>query len=150
MSMKRMDIDIVTKPLVLSLHGITGPVVNYDYAGAGVALMDTLWKEVADKALQTAGINHWVYDDAQSIFTAVVLTADPPAECVLTHRNLVLRQYAYWKHIGPYSELVNVYDAISDELEARDLRPCHPFVDIYGHWNEDESKLETEIHIGLE
>ena len=60
-----------------------------------------------------------------------------------------LTKYAYWKHIGPYTELKDAYDGMNSELEKRILNSYYPFLEIYGHWTEDENKLETEIIFSL-
>jgi hypothetical protein len=35
-------------------------------------------------------------------------------------------------------------------MAKRGLKPAPPHVEIYGHWTDDESKLETEIVYGME
>ena len=35
------------------------------------------------------------------------------------------------------------------ELEKRNMKFYYPFLEIYEHWNEDETKLETEILFAL-
>jgi effector-binding domain-containing protein len=71
-------------------------------------------------------------------------------ETSLEKKQVTLQKYAYWKHIGPYSELKNVYSQIEAKLKELGLTPSCPNMEIYGHWNEDETKLETEIFISVE
>ncbi len=32
-----------------------------------------------------------------------------------------------------------------DKLKRKGLEPILPYIEIYGHWTNDESKLETEL-----
>jgi hypothetical protein len=34
---------------------------------------------------------------------------------------------------------------MTDEIKRRGFETTLPYVEIYGHWNNDESKLETEL-----
>jgi hypothetical protein len=36
-----------------------------------------------------------------------------------------------------------------DELKIRGFDTCLPYVEIYGHWTNDETRLETELLISL-
>ena len=35
------------------------------------------------------------------------------------------------------------------ELENRGLETILPYIEVYGHWNNDETKLETELYMCL-
>lgn len=49
-------------------------------------------------------------------------------------------------HRGPYAELHVAHRAISDWCATHGRRPAGPRWEIYGHWREDPSELETEVH----
>ena len=143
-----MALEIINKPFGITLHGFSGKVLNKDYASAGRPLMDALWKEVRIKEIKNKGINFWVYDKHDILFTGVELEQDVD-DTSLEIKNIALSKYAYWKHIGPYSKLKDAYSAMHIELEKRGINFYYPFLEIYGHWTNDETKLETEILFSL-
>jgi effector-binding domain-containing protein len=144
-----MMLEIINKPFIVTLHGFEGKVLNKDYASTGRLLMDPIWKEVKSKGIKNKGINYWVYDKNDMLFTGVELEQEAPADSAMEVKKINLIQYAYWKHIGPYSKLKNAYDAMHSELEKRNINFYYPFLEIYGHWTNAETKLETEIIFSL-
>ena len=38
---------------------------------------------------------------------------------------------------------------MNEEIKSRGLETTLPYVEIYGHWNSDETKLETELLMSL-
>lgn len=40
-------------------------------------------------------------------------------------------------------------EAMRDELKERGLEVISPYIEIYGHWTADETRLETELLMGL-
>jgi effector-binding domain-containing protein len=144
-----MALEIINKPFDVTLHGFSGKVLNKDYAGTGSPLMDAMWKEIKSKGIKNKGINYWVYDKNEMLFTGVELEHDVPPDSNLELKKISLSQYAHWKHIGPYSKLKSAYDAMHSELEKKVVSFYYPFLEIYGHWTNDETKLETEILFSL-
>jgi hypothetical protein len=49
-------------------------------------------------------------------------------------------------HRGDYAEMGRTHQAVNDFIDARGLRRAGPSWEIYGHWREDPSELETEIY----
>jgi effector-binding domain-containing protein len=49
-------------------------------------------------------------------------------------------------HRGPYTELGLTHRAVRDWCAAHGRRLAGPRWEIYGHWREDTSELETEIY----
>lgn len=49
-------------------------------------------------------------------------------------------------HRGPYAELDAAHRAVRDWCAAQGHQLAGPRWEIYGHWREDPSDLETEIH----
>lgn len=86
----------------------------------------------------------------KSFFTGVELLNPIPTVADLETKFVKLTRYASWKHIGPYYRLKEAYAAMKSELKAMEINYHYPLIEIYGHWNEDESKLETEILFSLE
>ena len=63
------------------------------------------------------------------------------------HIPVRFEKYAYYKHVGPYERLGEAYAAIKREIADLGLAQNGDYVEKYGHWTEDSSKLETEISI---
>ena len=75
-----MSIEIVVEPLTLVLYGVSGHVEGKHYGVTGQRLMDVLWKEIGAKGLKHKGINHWVYEDGEMLFTGVKLEGSVDSE----------------------------------------------------------------------
>ena len=145
-----MPLEIINKPFAVTLYGFSEKVLNKDYAATGSPLMDAMWKEIKSKGIKNKGINYWVYDKGDILFTGVELEQDISEVSTLELKKIDLTNYAYWKHIGPYSELKEAYSNMHSELEKRNIPFYFPFLEIYGHWTPDENKLETEILFALQ
>ena len=145
-----MALEIINKPFHVNLYGFSGKVLNKDYAGTGRPLMDAMWKEVKSKVIKNKGINYWVYEKGEMLFTGIELDQDIPADSKMELKKIDLTSYAYWKHIGPYTKLKEAYSNMHSELEKRNIPFFFPFLEIYGHWTPDENKLETEILFALQ
>ena len=144
-----MSLEIIDKPFHVTLYGFSGKVLNKNYSATGKPLMDAMWKAIKSNGIKNKGINYWVYDKNDMLFTGIELEQDPPADVKLESKMVNLSKYAYWKHIGPYTRLKEAYDGMHHELEKRSLNFYYPFLEIYGHWTNDETKLETEILFSL-
>lgn len=144
-----MPLEIITQPFSVTLYGYSGKVLNKNYPGTGGPLMDAMWKEIQSKKIKNKGINYWVYEKNDMLFTGVEIDQEAPADISLELKKISLAKYAYWKHIGPYSKLKSAYDAMHTELEKRGVSFYYPFLEIYGHWTNEETKLETEILFSL-
>ena len=144
-----MALEIIDQPFIVNLYGFSGKVLNKNYAGTGSPLMDSMWKEVKSNGLKNKGINHWVYEKGEMLFTGVELEQDIPAGSKMELKKINLPRYVRWKHIGPYTQLKQAYDGMHAELAKRNMDFYFPFLEIYGHWEPDESKLETDIIFSL-
>jgi effector-binding domain-containing protein len=144
-----MALEIIDKPFIVNLHGFSGKVSNKDYAGTGRPLMDAMWKEVKSNGIKNKGINYWVYEKGDILFTGVELEQELPADSKMELKKINLTKYVRWKHIGPYTKLKGAYDSMHAELAKRNMDFYFPFLEIYGHWTPDETKLETEILFSL-
>ena len=49
-------------------------------------------------------------------------------------------------HRGDYAELGRTHEAVGEFIEAQGLVRVGPSWEIYGHWREDPSELETEVY----
>ena len=140
-----MDVEISSNNFKLALYGISGTVVNNNWGDTGFRLMNKMWEKVRENNLKNKGINVWVYEASGRMFTGVELDNLPGNEIGLELKQINLTKYAYYKHIGPYSLLAQAYSKMRNYLVEKGLETCFPSLEIYGHWDEDESKLETEI-----
>ncbi len=146
-----MDIEIVEIPLCLNLYGVSGKVggENLDISSLGFNLMNTMWNVIGSNEQKNKGINHWVYQDANSLFVGVELIGELNKETGLVENEISIPRYAAYKHIGEYRELGSVHSAIHNFLKKNKIRSCYPYLEIYGHWTEDSSKLETNVIVGI-
>ncbi|MBS4197555.1 GyrI-like domain-containing protein [Lederbergia citri] len=141
-----MEAVIVNQSITFTLFGFSKlHDQNKAYSDTMFELLNKVWEEVRQKKLYHKGINHVVYDADHLIFAGIELNTPPPEDSSLEKKIVHLDKYAYCKHIGPYSELDKTYGKIKSLIETYGEHHQPPSMEIYGHWNEDESKLETEI-----
>jgi len=145
-----MNIKIHNTPLSFNLHGFSGIAQNKDHAGTAFRLMDKMWQIVKGKELKNKGLNIWVYEAGEKVFAGVELNETPGENTGLEQKTITLNKYAYYKHIGPYSLIKQAGKNMRDEIKRMGFETTLPYVEIYGHWTNDESKLETELLICLE
>jgi len=134
----------------IDIHGFSGTAVNKDYAGTAFRLMDRMWKVVKSNNLKNKGLNIWVYEPNESVFAGVELDDASNSDTGLERKSISLKKYAYYKHIGPYSLIKQAGQNMKNELRSRGFNATFPYIEIYGHWTSDESKLETELLMAIE
>src|SRR5258705_11698900 len=142
-----MNIEIITRALELDIYGFSGIASNGDHAGTAFKLMDKMWQIVRSNELGNKGNNIWIYEQDNAVFAGVELVGIPKSDMILEHKSLSLTKYAYYKHIGPYNLIKQAGQAMSNEIKKKGFEVIFPYVEIYGHWTKDESKLETELLI---
>ena len=140
-----MKVDIIHKNLTLDIYGFSGIAINKDYAGTAFRLMDKMWQTVKAKELKTKRINIWVYEPNDKVFAGVEFYDSPNHDKELEHKVVNLLKYAYYKHVGPYNLLKQAGQNMRNELKDKGFEASFPYVEIYGHWTNDETKLETEL-----
>jgi predicted transcriptional regulator YdeE len=145
-----MNVEIITKPLELTIYGFSGTAANKDYAGTAFRLMDKMWKEVKGNNIKNKGLNIWVYELNEKVFAGVELDEDPKVETNLEQKIIHLTKYAYYKHIGAYSLIKQSGQNMRNELKSKGFETILPYIEIYGHWTQDETKLETELLMCLQ
>ena len=144
-----MNVEIITEPLELDVYGFSGIVSNGDYVGTAFKLMDKMWQIVKTNGLENKGKNIWIYEQGNKAFAGVELDHIPAPGIILEHKNVRLTTYAYYKHVGPYSLIQQTGLTMRDEIKKKGFEISFPYIEIYGHWTHDESKLETELIMGL-
>jgi len=140
-----MNVEIINKPFTIDIYGFSGIAVNKDYAGTAFGLMDRMWQVVKTNGLKNKGLNVWVYESNERVFAGVELDDIPTEDKGLEQKSLSLPKYAYYKHIGPYNLIKQTGQRMSDEVKKKGFETELPYIEIYGHWTNDETKLETEL-----
>jgi predicted transcriptional regulator YdeE len=140
-----MNLEIITKELRLDLYGFSEIASTKNYSETAFKLMNKMWQVVKSNNLKTKGLNIWVYEPNDKVFAGVELDSLTRQDTGLEHKSVVLEKYAYYKHVGSYNLIKQVGQSMKDALTKRDLENRSPYVEIYGHWNNDETKLETEL-----
>ena len=137
-------------------YTIFGHSVRHDpakrYGQEIIALLNRVWPVLRGEGIPNDGINRVVYEGDGTVFAGVALSDGAetmPAVAGLERKTIRLTRYAVWKHIGPYRLLPATGDAMIKALEAEGHRIGRPMVEVYGHWSDDESKLETETFVAL-
>lgn len=144
-----MNVEIINKNFTLNIYGFSGIAVSKDYTKTAFQLMDKMWQTVKAKELNHKGINVWIYEPNEKVFAGVELHYLPDYDTGLEHKAINLIKYAYYKHVGPYDLLKHAGQNMRDEIKNQGFKVCFPYVEIYGHWTNDETKLETELLMSL-
>ena len=144
-----MSLEIITEPLRLDIYGFSGIAINKDYTGTAFKLMDKMWQTIKSNNLKNKGLNIWMYEQDQKVFAGVELSDIPNQDTGLEQKSITLLKYAYYKHIGPYNLIKQVGQNMTDELKSKGYENTLPYIEIYGHWTNDETKLETELLMSL-
>lgn len=141
-----MNIEIITTPFQLTIYGFGDIAANKDYVGTAFKLSGKMWEIVKANGIKNKGMNVWVYENADKVFAGVEL--EYPAgsnDYGLEKKEIRLEKYAYYKHIGPYNLIKQAGQDMTNELNKQGLATMLPYIEIYGHWTNDESKTETEL-----
>lgn len=144
-----MNPEIITEYLHISIYGFSGTAVNKDYAGTAFQLSGKMWQVVKNNGLRNKGKNIWVYEAGHKIFAGVELEQNPDSATGLEQKNIHLKKYAYYKHIGPYSLIKQFGESVTEWLKKNGYETMSPYIEIYGHWTNDETKAETELFFNL-
>ena len=147
-----MKIEFIEEPIRFGLHGVAGVVEDERYGEVGFRLMNEMWPAVKGAGLRTTGINHWVYLPDGRMFVGVELRNPQPASTPspLEPLEFELQRYMKHVHVGPYQALPQKWKELKAELAARGEIIGSPSLEIYGHYCDDPSKLETTILIGIQ
>jgi effector-binding domain-containing protein len=71
--------------------------------------------------------------------------ADPDVKAVHVPGGRVLTA----PHWGDYSSMPSTYNQMYDEMKARKLKRAPMSLEIYGDWDDDPSKVKTDLHLYL-
>jgi predicted transcriptional regulator YdeE len=142
-----MDIEINTKNFHLEIYGFGGFATNKDYTGTAFKLSGKMWDAIKRNGIKNKGKNIWVYETADKVFAGVELE-NPTTDSEnfgLEKMTIEIEKFAYFKHIGSYNLIKQIGQSMTNELTKKGFGIILPYIEIYGHWIKDESKLETEL-----
>ncbi len=141
-----MNIEIITTNFQLDIYGFGDVAINKDYVGTAFKLSRKMWETIKDNGLKNKGINVWVYEAADKVFTGVELENPGDSNNYgLEQKKINLEKYAYYKHIGPYNLIKQRGKDMTNELVKQGFVIIPPYIEIYGHWTGDQAKSETEL-----
>ena len=140
-----MQIDIFDKAFNVVICGYAGTAINRNWGKTGFMLMDKMWQQLKLTPVKNKGTNIWVYGENNAMFAGVEPMEPLAQGTPLEIKQIELPKYVYYKHIGPYSKIAESGTAVQAWLHSKGLQTCWPYIEIYGHWVNDETKLETEL-----
>jgi hypothetical protein len=145
-----MALEIVDTPWARTLHGLS---LRHDpaksYGQELLSLLDRIWPVVKGRGIANTGINHVVYGQDGMVFAGIELTVPAPADLGLIARAIAMPRHAHWRHVGPYSGLGAANAAARAALAAAGLAQRGPMIEVYGHWDADETKVVTDLLYAL-
>lgn len=146
-----MEIAIITENLKFDIHGFGGIATNKDYVGTAFKLSGKMWDVIKANGIKNKGRNIWVYETGDSVFAGVELEnlSTGNNNYGLEKMTIDIKKYAYSKHIGPYNQIRQTGQNMTSELIKQGFGFILPYIEIYGHWTSDETKLETELFMCL-
>ena len=144
-----MNVEMGSVPFRITLLGYRGLIKDGIVHTSAKPLMDKMWKEIQVRQLKATGINYWVYLPNSMIFTGVELKEYDGDVGTLELFDVSLDRYVTYRHVGPYSTLGAIWPKLMEAVKQLGEKPQYPNLEIYGHWNADETKCETTILIGL-
>ena len=144
-----MNIEIINEPLKLTIYGFSAISINKDHTATAFQLMDKMWKIVRSNNIKNKGVNIWVYEQNDNVFAGVELEDSADRASGLQQKNITLTKYAYYKHIGPYNLIKQAGQNMTAALKSKGYETILPYIEMYGHWTNDEVKLETELLMSL-
>ena len=108
--------------------------------------LDQVWAFVRDAGL-TTGHNVFVYDDAAPgvIEFGVQVEGDFADGDVVVRSETPAGTIATTTHVGPYAELGGAHTRRPRVVPRRGATDRGTVLEIYGDWDDDPTKLETEV-----
>jgi effector-binding domain-containing protein len=105
-----------------------------------------VWQFIRSSGLPHTGRNMALYlDGDMNIEVGVIVShpfsSDGPVICSATPGGMAATAI----HLGPYDRIGEANRAILDWCAAQGYRVAGPSWEIYDHWNDDPSKLRTDI-----
>jgi hypothetical protein len=141
-----MNIEIITKSFHMDIYGFGDIAANKDYVATAFKLSGKMWEIIKANNIKNKGMNIWVYETDDKIFTGVELKSHNDSNNYgLEKKKINLEKYAYYKHVGPYKLIKQTGRDIANELNKQGFEVILPYIEIYGHWTGDEATAQTEL-----
>jgi len=144
-----MDIEILTRPFPLCIYGLSDIATSKDYVGTAFKLSGRMWELIKTHNIKNKGKNIWVYGLNDHVFAGVELEQTLDDNFGLDRMEIILEKFARYKHVGSYHLIKQTGQSMQSELAKQGYSIILPYIEIYGHWTSDESKLETELIMSL-
>ena len=112
-------------------------------------LIDVVYEGLKKAGVTGTGKNIVLYDehsDEMEIEAGVEVSESIQAVDSVVPSVLPSGRLAKTLHKGSYADLHKAHQAIKDWCEDNGRQLAGPNWEIYGHWSDDESKLETEVY----
>lgn len=112
-------------------------------------LIDVVYEGLRKAGISRTGKNIVLYDDhsdEMEIEVGVEVSDLIEASELVVSSVLPSGAVAKTLHTGSYSDLHKAHRAIQDWCEDNDRKLAGPNWEIYGHWSDDESQLETDVY----
>jgi effector-binding domain-containing protein len=114
-----------------------------------IRFLDRVYSQVRAGKIAQSGHNVFVYRDPtkEGVTVEVGIEVSGPFEPIddVVHSSTPSGEVASTLHVGPYSDLGGAYDALVQWCREHNRPRATTYWEVYGDWNEDPSKLETEV-----
>jgi effector-binding domain-containing protein len=131
------------------LASVTRRVPRAELSRWAPELLGLVWTFLKTAPLQKAGHNVCVYrkptGDSIEIEAGVQVSSTFEAQGDIACSRTPAGRAAHVVHIGPYRELGKAHDALIAFCEAQGC-PAGVHWEVYGDWEEDPSKLRTDVY----
>ena len=114
-----------------------------------ITLLDRVYLQVRAGMITQDGHNVFVYRDAtkDSVTAEVGVEVAGSFDAIddVVYSSTPSGKVASTLHIGPYSDLGRAYDALAQWCREHNHPRAKTYWEVYGDWNEDPARLETEV-----
>src|SRR5262245_25318427 len=115
------------------------------------AMFDIVYAWIREAPVRQAGHNYVLYDQCTPHSLRVRVGFPVSARFADTDRvkcvELASGRAAHAVHVGPYADLHRTYAALEARCSERGLALAGESWEVYGDWNDDPSRLETELFL---
>ena len=114
-------------------------------------LLDRVWAQIRGTNVEGTGHNVVIYRNGGTQLTAGVQvpddTPEPPAPLVLA--GIPAGRAAHVRHFGPYSKIPESMQRLFGWCAEHGHAVVEPTWEVYADWDEDESKLVTDLYVAV-
>lgn len=123
------------------------PQKSYGDEITGANGLGLVWSKIPRPKSEWIGRNVAIYHHDGNLFVGVECSDENYQVAGLERRTITIHDHILYIQKGPYSKFPDSYDQITNVFKTNAWEWGYPFMEIYGHWEEDESKLIVEILI---